>query len=400
MKKKFTLVLPLLLFCLTAFGLTLENKSYFRYLDSNNLHNNDISLADPMGETPLHRAAATGDAIALKELVQDGANYQADIDGQTPLMYAIIGQHIDIAFGLIESGTSIDEKDSFQNTPRNLAVKYLTKDNADYIVGTYNLRSNYLTKFTTAEALVFEIVKVGDYYALKTIVERYNPNILDIVDPKTGNTLTHMAATSPSGGGSIQYLSEKTGMDNLAVLNNKRQTPLFVAIELGHKHLYSKLFGKEAVALFMHGENEGKLLTPYELVIKMADINQINYFKLALNNISKSKEFNLTFRIISQLELYGQPKEGMLEGLNNAATYEDFRLLQYFIDAGISFTEGYKGELPLNVAIKTKTYIVVNFMMNMGVSLDIKDGDGISARDLVKAMNETMLTDIIAGKYR
>ncbi|MFT5718164.1 MAG: ankyrin repeat protein [Oleiphilaceae bacterium] len=396
---KHTLVLVLLGFCFSAFGGTLENKSYFRYLDSNNLSSNDISLQDAMGETPLHRAAATGDAVALKELMQDGAKYLGDIDGKTPLMYAIVEKHIDLALGLVEAGASIYENDIFQNTTRKLAEKHLSKDNADYLIGMYNLRTDYLNKFPTAEEMIFAMAKRGDYYALKTIIEKGDARIRGMIDPETGNTLTHIAATGTNTIDVINYLSKNNRKSNLAVRNDKKQTPLFIAMKLGYKHLYPHLLGLDSVALFIHGESDGELLTPYELVKETQDQAKILEFEQILNFILKSEEIHLTFRIVAHLELSGQPKHKMLEGLNNAVSYEDLRLLQYFIDAGISFTEGYKGMLPLNEAIKSKTYINVNFMMKMGISQDIKDRNGVSARELAEEMNDSMLTDILAGKH-
>jgi ankyrin repeat protein len=77
----------------------------------------DVNSADPgTGETPLMRAAASGQSAAAVVLLMRRANEQArDKKRMTPLMHAVLGGHTDLVQLLVEMGSiSWDEDVQFR----------------------------------------------------------------------------------------------------------------------------------------------------------------------------------------------------------------------------------------------------------------------------------------------
>lgn len=68
--------------------------------------------------TPLHQAAARGDARAIAHLLGQGAAIDArDAQGRTPLLLATHGNHVQAARLLIGAGADVNAKDSIQDSP-------------------------------------------------------------------------------------------------------------------------------------------------------------------------------------------------------------------------------------------------------------------------------------------
>ena len=82
-----------------------------------------ICMAAPSNaSTPLHKASATGDAVRVAELIgQRAAIDVKDEQGQTPLLLAIAGNHLEAARALIEAGADINAVASNKDTPWMLA---------------------------------------------------------------------------------------------------------------------------------------------------------------------------------------------------------------------------------------------------------------------------------------
>jgi ankyrin repeat protein len=73
--------------------------------------------------TPLHWAAANGQARLAERLISNGASASApDSWGRSPLHLAV--RHRDVVELLIAKGASVNSRDRFQNTPLHLAVPY------------------------------------------------------------------------------------------------------------------------------------------------------------------------------------------------------------------------------------------------------------------------------------
>ncbi len=71
-----------------------------------------------MTDTPLHQAAAKGDAAAIKALLAEGAPIDArDAKGQTALLVATHADHVAAARALIEAGADVNAKDRINDSP-------------------------------------------------------------------------------------------------------------------------------------------------------------------------------------------------------------------------------------------------------------------------------------------
>jgi uncharacterized protein len=85
--------------------------------------NSDNFEADRQGRTALHHAAAQGDVIKVRDLIQQGfAADAADHQGFTPLHFAAQEYHVDAARALLDAGAAVDAKNKFGNTPLGVAV--------------------------------------------------------------------------------------------------------------------------------------------------------------------------------------------------------------------------------------------------------------------------------------
>ena len=147
------------------------------------------------------------------------------------------------------------------------------------------------------------------------------------------------------------------------------------------------------MALFTHGEVEGKLVTPFEAAINSAThhLDLLELYQI-LGIVAKFEEFPIVIRNMAKLEMSGQPEMEMLKVLNIAVRENDTAALQYFVDAGTSFEKGYEGDLPLNIAVFNNKFDIVEFIMSQGVSSEIKDWRGYTAMDYaIKDDNITMV---------
>ncbi len=82
-----------------------------------------VDARDASGSTPLHRAAATGQALAAQALLEDGrARLEAhDKTGATPLLVAVGCQHAEAAIYLATRGADLGAANKAQQTPLSLA---------------------------------------------------------------------------------------------------------------------------------------------------------------------------------------------------------------------------------------------------------------------------------------
>lgn len=76
------------------------------------------AVAQVAVSTPLHQAAARGDARAIAQLLGQGAAIDArDAQGRTPLLLATHGNHVQAARVLIGAGADVNAKDKIQDSP-------------------------------------------------------------------------------------------------------------------------------------------------------------------------------------------------------------------------------------------------------------------------------------------
>jgi uncharacterized protein len=103
---------------------------------------------DKLGRTPMHYAAATGDASAIAALLSRGANVNAtDDNGWSPLHFSTQENRLEISRVLLAAGANVDAVDTNGNTPLSNAV-FSSKGRGDLIelLRTYGadpLRKNH-----------------------------------------------------------------------------------------------------------------------------------------------------------------------------------------------------------------------------------------------------------------
>lgn len=73
----------------------------------------DVDALDGSGRTPLHHAAAAGQADAVAELLRLGASvYKVDAKGRTPLHAAALGRHDAVFNTLVAAGAPLSARDA------------------------------------------------------------------------------------------------------------------------------------------------------------------------------------------------------------------------------------------------------------------------------------------------
>jgi ankyrin repeat protein len=76
-----------------------------------------LAFGDTM-DLQLHKAAAAGDAAAVRELLSGGAAIEAlDASGATALLVATHGNKLQAAQALIEAGANVNAKDNIEDSP-------------------------------------------------------------------------------------------------------------------------------------------------------------------------------------------------------------------------------------------------------------------------------------------
>jgi len=164
----------------------------------------DPSLANNLGETPLHLAAKEGN-LALQTLLQyqKRLNLNArDNNGNTPFMNACLHNHIDAVHRLLLSGASINQPDLQNTTPVMAATK---------------LGHNRIALFLLEN-------KVG----------------LDQPDLQ-GNTLLHWAAVTNNVAVVRELLKRGRKVSSKNEVNNRKETPIFLAAKEGHTEIVRML---------------------------------------------------------------------------------------------------------------------------------------------------------------
>lgn len=84
-----------------------------------------LNSVDATGRTPLHWAAARGDARAVRKLLEAGAQVDLkDTFGATPLAFAASASEPDIIELLIERGANVQIRNSNHDTSLHLAIRH------------------------------------------------------------------------------------------------------------------------------------------------------------------------------------------------------------------------------------------------------------------------------------
>jgi ankyrin repeat protein len=86
----------------------------------------DINRRDTFGETPLSRAAWSGNVEMVRFLLAKGANCNLgeNLEGQTPLMIAAWNGHVEVIDWLLDGGAHINARDVNRTTPLMYAAGF------------------------------------------------------------------------------------------------------------------------------------------------------------------------------------------------------------------------------------------------------------------------------------
>jgi len=95
-----------------------------------------LPTPSPPYDHPLHTALRGGDVIEARRLIEEGlANVnEHGYWGWTPLHYAAVGGHRDVAVLLIEKGADVNAKNHFLMTPLHTAANYSSFEVAELLL--------------------------------------------------------------------------------------------------------------------------------------------------------------------------------------------------------------------------------------------------------------------------
>lgn len=146
----------------------------------------NVNLQDKLGRTPLHTIAVSGQTdVNIQNLIDqlcytypDIAIDQVDLQGDTPLHVTIRQQNYEASHQLMLYGANIDVPNKAGETPRQLAAR--------------DLKLQALVNQHEAYRQLKQAVGNYDISTFASLAVEH-PEALNLVDPRTGNTLLHLA---------------------------------------------------------------------------------------------------------------------------------------------------------------------------------------------------------------
>jgi len=126
------------------------------------------------GETPLHKAASSGDSYKVKQLIIDCADVNAeDYNHKTPLHYAVLHGSLDAPSYLLDAGAqpnawaafeSTENSYSYWKTPLHLAVEKGAVELVKILVGKGSNVNSYIFDILEPDAIFNKDTYNNDYY--------------------------------------------------------------------------------------------------------------------------------------------------------------------------------------------------------------------------------------------
>lgn len=100
---------------------------------TNTILTSGVEVIKPVEVSPLCKAVATGDMVAVKKLIKSGANVNEKSNGMMPIHYAAKYNRVDMIKVLITAGSKIHEVCDKGFTPLRHAEKSKAKDAALFL---------------------------------------------------------------------------------------------------------------------------------------------------------------------------------------------------------------------------------------------------------------------------
>lgn len=225
-----------------------------------------INVKHLAGWTLLHAAAVKGDTDLIRELIDKGANVNAQNDDKrTPLRMAIMNGHVDAVKLLLDKGADLNTQDKDGNTPLHQAVM------------EHNLE---IFKFLVEKGAKSDVQNMQGHTPLhlaliSNLGQDFTWSLLDVpginLDMKDGynNTLLHRAIIQNN-----RYIAERLINEKKIDLDSQNKdgdTPLHLAVRNKQGYIINLLFDK-GVSLTKknkQGQEPYKLTTDAELQRKL-----------------------------------------------------------------------------------------------------------------------------------
>lgn len=324
--------------CLPVYAGELESKYYDPYLDSGGDELHDLNFKDVVGETALHRAAASGDVKAIRELIADGAQTTPyDIDGQSPIYYAIASGEYDTAYYLIQYVEDFySDKDVFGRAVYDFAVELADDNFIDNLTGGYELFHIYMDGNDASRSLQ-KALSSGRIDVLRYVVNfiKLDPFYVD----QYQNSLLHMAAQS----GNIELVNYIISLFDGATplfTNIIGQTPLHIAVEHGFTEAINPIAEVNLDQLFVFSDFYAPTSTPFKLA-KNSDNEEIeSKLRSLLHDFYEVEDkFNNVRAMMAYSEIFQDSKDGASQDLFDAINSGIDVAPYYYLNAGADLSE-------------------------------------------------------------
>jgi ankyrin repeat protein len=211
----------------------------------------DMNLTDQVGRTPLLWAAEMGHEVAVRVLLEKGADIESkDLGGRTPLQWAAKGNHEAVTELLLEMGAIIDSRDLFGQTPliqvakgghQTVARLLLAKD------------ADMESKDCRGHSPLSWAAKNGDVVITKLLLEKGAT-----VESKDKTRQTPLSWAARMGHENVVMLLLEKDAD-VESKDLRDQTPLLHAVKNGHKTIVKLLLekGADIMANYEDGQTSG-----------------------------------------------------------------------------------------------------------------------------------------------
>jgi ankyrin repeat protein len=201
----------------------------------------DVAARDRSRRTPLHRAAATGNKVAVEILLEKGDPSFVNITdqgGMTPLHKAAAQGRRDIAEELLSHGAAIDARDTHGDTPLTLAAASGHKEVAEFLI---NKGAQLELKGRDNHTALWQSVQYGHREAASMLMAK-GANIK--CDNEIKWNILHLAVCLGRKRDIVEFALEQ-GIDVNAV-DKFGQIPLHKAAGNGDKDIVELLLSKGA----------------------------------------------------------------------------------------------------------------------------------------------------------
>lgn len=198
----------------------------------------------------LHDEILENNVGAASQLIQSGSDLdKRNVYGETPLQLAIKGRHSDLAIELIEAGVDIDARTKEGASPLILAVMYGELEVARSLID----HGAKLQALGRGKSALFEAIKRNDIELVSVLLEKGSD--VNYVDFNGETSLFYAAAI---GNIEIARLLIEFGAD-LNARSSDSRTPLHNAALQGHRDMTNLLFDSGALLSVADNSDVGLL---------------------------------------------------------------------------------------------------------------------------------------------